>query len=335
VYAPHHDDEELVRAAAAAGRLSKLYSTGAANVRAILYRIVDDVVYRRLTQPMERSRGHLRCAASADRMDQECHDRQQDNVATVLAYLLERGDRPIANIEAWLAPRLRAATVDAHRRDRGERGAQQRPRLPGWLRERLTTAWHQRLALEIMIWVGVPNSAGLGLWPLNAWADLREQITGEEGRTEAGVATDVEAVLAAMRTKRDWYDRYIERPLGRKSAPVLPAQRRADDSYDQEPPHLVPAQRHEVDDARLCHLAALAVDAVDERLSHGEDAEIAVVTVLRAVFSSGTGAGDLDRVPGTDPDDAEQVEHLLTDRAAIQRVTKAVVDIIRQRRPSP
>ena len=324
-------DIESIRAAAADGRLPSYYRTGGAGIRAALYQLVADLVFQHLHQPLERARGHHRCAASPDRMDPECRDHYHDNVEAMLAHVLKQGDRPIANLEGWLVRGLKHVTIDAHRRRRGEQGAQQRPRLPRWLAAELATPWLRRLALEVMTWVGVPTPAGLGLWPLTAWTDLREQLTGELGAPEARTAADVETVLAAMRTNRAWYDRYVERPLGHKQAPVLPAWR----GEDREPSHLLPMQRHEVDDTRLREQAARAVDAIAARLARGEDLEHVVVAEINAVFDAGTGADDLDRPPGTGPDDAQWVRTRLTDPGTVQRVAKTVTDIIRQRTPPP
>jgi hypothetical protein len=319
------DDDKNIRAALAEGRLTTYLLTATPGELAALYAIVAGAVYTQ-TQPRERARGHIRCATAPERLEPECHDRYQDNVEVMLADLRKHGDTPILNPEGWLIARFNAVTVDANRRRRGERGALQRPRLPRWLDRRLGTEWRRRLALEIMTWVGVPNSAGLSLWPLSAWADLRERITGETGPGESAVAAEVEIVLAAMRTNRRWYDLYIERPLGRKHAPVLPVQR---NGREAEP--LVPVRRDERADGRLRDLADLAVDAIARRLAAGEDRAEAVRAVLGIAFGGGTGADGLGEVPGAGADHDERLAALIADPATVQRVVEAIVDIIRPR----
>jgi hypothetical protein len=317
------DDDKNIRAALTGGRLRTFLLTATPGEVAALYAIVADAAFTQ-TQPRERARGHLRCATAPDRMEPECHDRFQDNIEAMLADLHKHGDVPIMNPEGWLIARFNAVTIDANRKRRGERGALQRPRLPRWLERRLGTEWERRLALEIMVWVGVPNSAGLNLWPLSAWADLRERITGETGPGETAVAADIEIVLATMRTNPRWYDLYIERPLGHKHAPVLPVQHGG-----REAEHLVPVRRDERTDARLRNLADLAVDAIARRLTAGEEATEAVRTVLGVVFGGGTGADGLGDVPGAGADHDERLEALIADPATVQRVVEAVVDIIR------
>ncbi|HZO65125.1 MAG TPA: hypothetical protein VFB74_08985 [Kribbellaceae bacterium] len=327
---PNPDDFARVRAAMAAGRLEELMRTATAGEQAALYTIVHDIVYK-LTQQRERARGHLRCAVSPDHMEPECHDRLQDNVAVVREDLLRHGTVRILNPEGWLRSRYNAVTVDAHRRERGERGALQRPRMPQWLGRRLAGEWPHQLALEIMTWVGVPHSAGPNLWPLSAWADLRDRVTGVTGSSEADVAADVRMVLAVMRTNESWYEQYIENPFGHKQPRVMPAQRHTAEDGGREPRHLVPVQRDETVDALLRGLAAVAVEAIASRITAGEDVTETVISVLNTVFTGRTGAYELGDVPGIDTDPAEPLEVLLGDPATVQRIVKTVIEIIRQR----
>src|SRR6185369_13070063 len=101
---------------------------------------------------------------------------------------------PIKNLEGWVASRIRPATVDGHRRRRGLRGAQQRPRVPAWLAAELGgEPWLTTLATRILEWVGVTTTAGTELWPLDAWAELRTTVTDDPVRSgPAHVRADVE-----------------------------------------------------------------------------------------------------------------------------------------------
>jgi hypothetical protein len=67
------------------------------------------------------------------RLADERLDRFHDDVEAVVDDLLTHARHPVFDLEGWVAGRLNAATVNGHRRLRGERGALQRPRLPGWL----------------------------------------------------------------------------------------------------------------------------------------------------------------------------------------------------------
>ncbi|ACU75782.1 hypothetical protein Caci_6951 [Catenulispora acidiphila DSM 44928] len=292
---------------------------------AILYRIVDDVVYEQLTRKIERRRGHLLCAASRSKLTAECHDRHQDNVEAVHADVLRHAGVQIANLCGWLVPRLTPVTVDAHRRRRGERGALQRPRLPAWLVVALDAdPWLTELAREILVWVGVPLALNTGLWPLGAWADRRAEVLGRWGEAgELGVVPEVEQVLAAMRTRPSWYERYVETPLGRKQPPLVPA---AWVGEDREPDHLELGRPELAADDLLDELAALAIDAVRARAAAGVELRTAVVEVLTGVFG---GAGSLgtgsDRVADAE---ADFVARLLDDPAAVDRIAAVFLAIV-------
>jgi hypothetical protein len=320
---------DLVRDLARHGELAARAATIDEHQRARLtagaYDIVWPVVFERHTRGIELRRSHPACAASVRGLRPECLDRFQDDVEAVLEDLLRNARASIRNLEGWVARRINAATVDAHRRRRGARGALQRPRLPQWLGRALgDDPWLTRLAVELLTWVGVPATAGTSLWPLGAWCDLRLTITGDPAADEATVATDVETVLGAMRQSAVWYANFVERPLGRKQAPVVSAQR----SPSEPANHLALTDHHEADEAHLRTLADAAVRAIERRLGRGETPAAAVRAVVAQVFGGGTGAEDLHRLPGTAPAAGERVAGLLADPAVIERVTGAVLQIL-------
>ncbi|MFI5913152.1 hypothetical protein [Dactylosporangium sp. NPDC051541] len=297
-----------------------------ARLTAGAYDIVWPVVFERHTRGLELRRRHPACAASVRGLRPECLDRFQDDVEAVLDDLLHNAKVPIRNLEGWIARRITAATVDAHRRRRGARGALQRPRLPQWLGRALgDDPWLTRLAVELLVWVGVPATAGAGLWPLAAWTGLRLAVTGDRTAGEALVGRDVETVLRAMRQSAVWYANFVERPLGRKQAPVTAAQHPAAGIEDDALPL---ADAHERDDAHLRALAGEAVRAIEGRLGRGESPADAVRTVVGRVFAGGTGTEAIDRIPGRGPAPDEQVTALLADAAVIARIAGAVLDIL-------
>lgn len=324
-------DEEAeleIHAAVARGRLREYTKENPIQGKAVLYRIVSELVYERITRPAERARAHRGCAVSIDRLTPDCHDRHQDDVEAVLADVLKHADRPIANLRGWLVPRLRPVTVDANRVRRGARGALQRPRLPHWLDTTLgSDRWLTELALEILNWVGVPTAASNGIWPLAAWAERRDRATGEHGCTEVGVASDVERVLAAMRTRPTWYEKYVERPLGHKQAPLPPPSRGSADSRDLAP--LPPSRPDEIEETLLQGLIADAIAAVETRLRAGEAPRAAVLAVLHTVFSAGPGTEDIDKAPGHGTEIDEQASRLLADPATLDRVVAEFLQIIK------
>ncbi|GAA2634579.1 hypothetical protein GCM10010399_79010 [Dactylosporangium fulvum] len=320
---------DLARRGVLADRAVDVTGSEYARLTGGAYDIVWQLVFERHTRGFEIKRGHPICASSVSGLRPDCLDRFQDDVEAVLEDLLRNAKVPILNLEGWITRRINAATVDAHRRRRGERGALQRPRLPQWLTRALRDdPWLTRLAVELLIWVGVPVAAGAGLWPLNAWADLRATVTGDLTGDETTIAADVETVLTAMRQSRTWYTNFVERPLGRKQAPVLSAPRSEPEPNRDETDHLPLTERHETDDAHLHDLAAAAVRAIERRLANGEDPRDAVRAVVVQVFSGGTGAEDMDRTPGTTPGDGERVLALLADPAVIDRITSAALEIV-------
>jgi hypothetical protein len=319
-YQPHSPAEELVRDLAAQGRLAERFAAAAPADEVILnaggYEIAWPVVFQRVTRPIERRRGHHRCAASVRNLEAECLDRFDD--------LFRHAKTPIHNLEGWIVRRLTAATVDGHRRRRGERGAPQRPRLPRWLIGALDhDPWLIALALEVLTWVGVPMSAGTGVWPLASWTEYRSALTGDYRAGEADVARDLETVLAAMRRCRTWYEKFVERPLGRKQAPLL-----STGDLGPEQPHLALTPRHEAEDARLTELAALAVEAIAQRVNAGEDPRVVVETVLGIVFGDMTGVAHQDLAPTTGPTDEEYVVAQLADRRSMEQLVSRVLAVL-------
>jgi hypothetical protein len=219
-------------------------------------------------------------------LDDDCLDRFHDDMDAVLDDVFRNARVPIQNFECWISKRLTAATIDAHRRRRGERGALQRPRIPGWLAAKLGEDPRlMALAVEMLEFVGVDVSAGTDVWPIDTWASARATTNGDYEAARCAVTRDVATVVDAMRSRPKWYDDYVERPLGRKRAPLLQTPPGGPDAPE------LPAPRGDAEDTRLTELAAVAVAAVEHRLAHGEDARTVVVDVLTTVFGA-------DLVPG-------------------------------------
>ena len=303
-------------AAVAAGAMGeeRLALTGAA------YDVAWPIVYSRLTRKFEQRRGHLACAAGVDHLADECLDRFHDDVEAVVDDLLAHARQPVQQLEGWIVSRLTAATVNGHRRLRGQRGALQRPRLPGWLADALgQDQWLMALATEILVWVGVSTAAGGEVWPIEAWTQQRGVSTGDWVTSgPATVRREVEAVLAAMRRRPQWYEAYVERPLGAKRAPVAP---------DEQATPLALAGPDERLDSELLGLAAQAVREIDARVARGESAEVVAVEVIRAVFG-GPFTGTLDRAPHAVADPLGGVTGALADQATVNRIVTTVLGIV-------
>jgi hypothetical protein len=289
---------------------------------ALAYQIVFDVLTRRL----ELVREHGRCARGVLQLSGSCLDGFYDDVDSVVEYLLAAA-KPIDDLEGWLAHWAPKAAVDGHRRRRGRRGALQRPRMTQALAEGLgNDPWLTDLALKILVWVGVPTGAGGGLWPVDSWAHCRAVVTGDyAASTPARVAAEVEQVLEVMRRRPDWYEAYVERPLGHKIAPI--AAPPGDGLTD--PPPLLPATTAEVEDAHVKGLAWAAVEAIRAGITHDHDPTETVVEVLTGLFLGGTAAEEIDRAPtGTSGSD-QRLSALLGDPAALAGLVDRVLHIVR------
>ncbi len=312
----------LADVAGAATGADRLAMTGAA------YDVAWPIVFARLTRKVELRRNHPVCAIGVDHLADECLDRFHDDVEAVVDDLLTHARRPVLDLEGWIAGRLTAATVDAHRRRRGERGALQRPRLPGWLADELgQDRWLMALAVQMLVWVGVTSTAGNEVWPLEAWAQQRAAHTGDwMGSDPAVVAREVDTVIAAMRRRPGWYESYVERPLGRKQAPVAAA-----------PPAESPlalAGPDEQAESEMRRLAADAVGAIGHRLRRGEQTQAVVADVIRAVFGRSLNTA-LERPPHAAADPLGGVTGALADPARLSRIVAAVRTIIEEREGGP
>ena len=320
-------------AAARAGNLRGYLADNPETGYAVLYQVVSDLVYERLTRAFERTRGHRTCLISAAHLEPDCHDRFQDDVIAVRDYLLRNIDQPFDNLRGWLVSRLKPVTIDAHRARRGLVGATQRPRLPRWLGETLDSdAWLCSLAVGMLTWAGIPTAAPNGLWPLGAWAERRTEATGSP-YTEAQVERDVERVRKAMHARAGWYERYVETPLGFKRAPLaaLRGSERESSTGDggsREPLPLSLTEPDQCLEAWLHEAAAEAIAAVTARVGAGQPLRPVLISVLSELFAAGTGAYEMDCAPDTAPDIAAQVVRRLADPETVERIADALAEII-------
>jgi hypothetical protein len=317
-----------LRALAARGELATLAATAGADVAAALradaFAFAYPLVYDRHTRALERHRRHPRCAASLEYLEADCHDGFTDDVVACVDYLLRYAKQPIRNLDGWLVSRIPTATVDGHRRRRGELGALQRPRVPKWLAARLGhDPWLVELAARILDWVGVPTTAGLETWPLVAWAELRGRRTGRwADSTDAAVRRDVARVLEAMRAgDPEWYRARVETPLGAKRPPVVDAELVAGSVPAADLAGQALAAADERADAVLARRAGEIIDALVPRLAVGEDPAAAVRRVVPALLG-----------PGLDDEQAERVARALRDPLVVCRVVEVARTAAAQRR---
>jgi hypothetical protein len=182
------------------------------------------------------------------------------------------------------------------------------------------------LATQILVWVGVEHTAGTEVWPVDAWAQDRGRHTGDwRGSDPAVVAREIETVLAAMRRRPEWFESYVERPLGMKQAPVsaLPV-------GGSSGPIAVPLALGDPLaslETEMLRLAADAVEVIGSRRGKGEETRAIVVEVVRRVFG-GAVTGALDRAPHQASDPLSGVTDALTDQATVDRIVATVRSII-------
>ncbi|MEV6605705.1 hypothetical protein [Kutzneria sp. NPDC051319] len=264
---------ELARGGRLGAQLSSPANARRARLDGALYSLVWPIVFDRLTRPLELRRGHQRCATRMTLLSPDCVDGFHDDVEAVVDGVRRRATAPIVDLEAWIARMARSATIDGYRRRRGLLGAPQRPRVPRWLADRLDAdPWLVALALHVMEWVGVPNTAGHKLWPIDSWTERRASVTGDwPGSTTEATGRDVERVLAAMRSRPHWFDANIERPLGRKETPTP--------MHPAATPLTLAAERDTGED-----VAERMVRIISRRVEAGEDVREVTIEVVRQVF---------------------------------------------------
>lgn len=317
----HTDGVDEVRDLARRGLLATTIANASATHRTRLtgatYSIAWPVVYRRLTQKIELRRGHASCAVSVGHLAADCLDRFENDVEAVVEDVARRASARIENLEGWIASRLVPATVDGHRRRRGENGALQRPRVPNWLAEGLDgDPWLVDLATQMLVWVGTPHTAGYDLWPTESWAVRRgERHGGWSTYGEADVRADIRVVLRAMNRRPRWYERYVEIPLGHKQAPVATTAQ-LDDRGGAPPDADTEHER------LLTALAHGAVQLIQGRLARGEPARTVVPEVLATVFGADVGDGHAGRAYD------DRLDRALRDPGERDRILTAVLEIL-------
>jgi hypothetical protein len=322
------DSVNELRRLIAAGRLADVWQSASKTrrrqLRAAVFAVVQDLVFTRLTRPLEFKRGHIGCASGITGLEDDCLERFHNDVEAVVDDVLRHADRSIQNMEGWIMPRLTPVTVDAHRRRRGHLGALQRPRLPRWLQRELGgDAWLCELGVLMLTWVGAPATAGPALWPLDTWAERRAALTGQwTDHDRSRVDAEIERVLVAMRVRPDWFAAHVERPLGAKRPPLAPAH------LGDESVGLALVEPHELDDRRLLELASAAIDAIEAGLRSDGDVHRVVNRVIRTMLGTPDVASELATIPHARQSLDEEVHVLLGDPARLDRVVAEVLDIV-------
>jgi hypothetical protein len=329
------DRAPSLRELAAVGELPRYAACEeVSRIRAEAFSVVLPLVWERHTRPLERHKGHLRCASGVAHLAPECFDGLTDDLESVVAALLAYR-RPIENLEGWITSRMANAIKDGHRARRArDMGAQQRVRVPARLQSRLANdPWLVALAGRMLQWAGVRYTAGTQLWPLGAWADDRAALAGPDRAREPSftVAGDLAIVLRTMREwDASWYEKYVERPLGRKWAPVVADPLQSDDgSAAEETAHLELVPPYERDDAWLAEAAGFSLARIRKGIdAGGEPCQVVGDALTVAFLSDAHLPVEFDRVPLTDDDPGTVVARVLADTEAMKRVVMVALQII-------
>lgn len=299
-------------------------------LRAAAYTVAMPLVWERHTRPLENVKGHRRCASGVIRLAPECHDGFTDDLESVVTALLSYR-QPIVNLEGWISARMANAIKDGYRVRRAtEMGAQQRVRVPVRLAARLDhDPWLIRLAERVLQWVGVRHTAGVGLWPLRAWAEDRIAHAGPVPDPYTAVEEDLDVVLRAMRAiDPAWFDTYVERPLGRKWAPVASGWSESGGAAPPDDIWLQMVPECERDELRLNDAAAGSLLTIRRALASGAEAKKAIAEALTTNFLSiGALRGELDQAPGGH-DPGSVVAAILASSDALDRLIPKILSIV-------
>ena len=221
-----------------------------------------------------------RCCRHARKLSQlrpECTDRVTRGAE---ALLVKFGSmtRPILKLKPWAAKALANAEVDMYRRERGEREALQRSRVPQGLQRALHDDRRLvELARRMIDFVGVPRGVGGSGWPTGAWSSdpgFAALGGGAAVYSERACERDVAHVLRVMEAwNPTWLDQRILVPLSNQSVPVAIQ----DDTHEADGPSTADDREAELRDRLLLDAAADLLDALAERLAVGDRAPAEVV----------------------------------------------------------
>lgn len=313
--------------------------TELADLRSAAFGIALPLVWERHTRPLETRKGHRPCVSAISRLAPDCLDGFTDDLEAVVSALMSYR-RPIGNLEGWLTLRMTNAIRDGNRIRRARvMGAQQRVRVPAQVTAELGgNVWLTSLAGRVLQWAGVQSTAGMGLWPLSAWAEERARITGEWDAAggQSQVAGELKTVLDTMRRCDPvWYERYVERPLGRKWAPVAYDPRDTPSGDDKRTActdsawlELVP--RSERDDAHLLELAGTSLGLIKAGLTADRQPTDVVAEALTKTFLGPRSVCcEMDERPlDGGHDTLSPVAAILADPDALARVTATAARIL-------
>jgi hypothetical protein len=253
-----------------------------------------------------------------------CADRTNENAIALLERFF-RARQEIEVLEAWATAALMNAIIDHYRKQRGERGALQRARVPKWLAAALGhDPKHVLLAELIIDWAGVPTTGCLSsLWPYGEWAERCAHLAGgRHAYGEREVRRDVEHVLAVMRRQRPaWLAEHILEPLTYQEVPVVHEPggtayeefRRARDASAAK------------DEQYLDESASHLIAALQAEARRGGLSAAVVRHLIVAEFGRRPAGRDVGRVPGDGPADLDDaVQAALTD----DRIDALVAEVL-------
>ncbi|WP_439655948.1 hypothetical protein ACSHWB_26325 [Lentzea sp. HUAS TT2] len=129
----------------------------------------------------------------------------------------------------------------------------------------------------------------------------------------------------AMRQRSNWYDLYVERPLGRKQPQVSAGPPEAEVGDDSASGYLILVDEEASRDAMLHMLAGHALSAIHDRIARGDIPGNAVQTVLAQVFSHDLPQAQL--TPAAERG-GDRLTSLMSDRDDRLKLVGTVLEII-------
>jgi len=217
------------------------------------------------------------------RLRPEIADRVTNDVEALLAKFASMKAPITVSIEAWAVGARRNAVADKNRRDRGERGAPQRARVPQGLRRALGDDPRLvELARRMIDFAGTPRAVGGSGWPTGTWSSDLAALGGEAAAyTERACERDIAHVLRVMGDwNRTWVDQRMLGPLSRQAPPV--AFRDDADTIDRR--GRVDEREADLRDRLLLDAAADLRDALVARLAAGDGVPAEVAREVVAEF---------------------------------------------------
>lgn len=266
-------------------------------INIVLVREIRECLWEIFTGVALRAHGGKTGLSERDRLRRlppETADRVTNDAQALLEKFVTMKDPIKVSLEAWATGARPNAVSDKNRRDRGERGALQKARVPEGLKRALG---HDPLLVEIarriIDFAGTPRAVGGSGWPTGTWSSDLAPLAGAAGEyPERACERDVERVLHLMAAwNQTWLDQRILGPLSRQALPVA----FRDDAAETDRPGSADERDADQRDRLLLDAAADLLDALADRLAVGDGVPAEVAREVLEEFEKRSGVRISDR----------------------------------------